>query len=44
MVRRQAGILSFNHTFWILGIAFLLGAPGLLLLWNTRGEPAAETQ
>jgi DHA2 family multidrug resistance protein len=31
-VRRQAGILSFNHVFWIIGVAFLLVIPCLLLL------------
>ena len=42
MVRRQAGILSFNHTFWILGIAFLLVIPCLLLLRTTRVGPSAR--
>jgi DHA2 family multidrug resistance protein len=41
MVSRQAGILAFNHTFWILGIAFLLVIPCLLLLRTTRGGPPA---
>ncbi len=39
MVSRQAGILAFNHTFWILGIAFLLVIPCLLLLRPSRGGP-----
>jgi DHA2 family multidrug resistance protein len=41
MVRRQAGMLSFNHAFWILGIAFLLVIPCLLLLRPARGGPPA---
>ncbi len=41
MVRRHAGILAFNHTSWILGIAFLLVIPCLLLLRTSRVEPAA---
>jgi len=32
MVRRQAGILAYNHIFWIIGIAFLVIIPLLLLL------------
>lgn len=41
-IRRQAGILSFNHIFWILGIAFLLVIPCLLLLRGAKQEgPAA---
>jgi len=38
VVRRQAGILSFNHIFWILGIAFLLVIPCLLLLRVPKGD------
>ncbi|MGW8311899.1 MAG: DHA2 family efflux MFS transporter permease subunit [Desulfuromonadales bacterium] len=43
MVHRQAGVLSFNHIFWILGIAFLLVIPCLLLLRPKESEspPAA---
>ncbi len=41
-IRRQAGILSYNHIFWILGIAFLSVIPCLLLLRKAKGEaPAA---
>lgn len=41
-VQRQAGILSFNHIFWILGIAFLMVLPFLLLLRGAKqdGPPA----
>ncbi len=35
MVRRQAGVLAFNHVFWIVGIAFLSIIPLLLLLKRT---------
>jgi hypothetical protein len=38
MVRRQAGILSFNHVFWIIGVSFLLVIPCLLL----RRPPAKK--
>jgi len=38
VARRQAGMLSYNHIFWILGIAFLAVIPFLLLL--KRGTPA----
>jgi len=40
-IRRQAGILSFNHIFWILGIAFLLVIPFLLLRGAKQEGPAA---
>ena len=36
MVQRQAGMLSYNHIFWILGIAFLVVIPFLLLLKKAR--------
>jgi DHA2 family multidrug resistance protein len=39
MVQRQAGMLSYNHIFWILGIAFLAVIPFLLLL--RRAKPGA---
>jgi DHA2 family multidrug resistance protein len=32
IVRRQAGILTYNHIFWIIGLAFLATIPLLLLL------------
>ncbi|MGE4558687.1 MAG: DHA2 family efflux MFS transporter permease subunit [Desulfobulbus sp.] len=31
-VREQAGILAYNQTYWVLGLAFLAVAPMLLLL------------
>ncbi len=31
-IQRQAGMLSYNHIFWIIGIAFLSVIPFLLLL------------
>ncbi len=31
-VKRQAGMLSYNHIFWVVGIAFLAIIPFLLLL------------
>lgn len=43
MVRRQAGMLAYNHIFWIVGIAFLAVIPLLLLLKRTGagGGPAS---
>jgi len=38
LIRRQAGMLSYNHLFWILGIAFLSVIPCLLLLRKAKGE------
>ena len=32
IVRRQAGILTYNYIFWIIGLAFLATIPLLLLL------------
>ncbi len=42
MVRRQAGMLAYNHIFWVVGIAFLVVIPLLLLLkrTGTGGGPA----
>jgi len=31
-VRRQAGMVAYNHIFWMLGVAFLTVVPFLLLL------------
>jgi DHA2 family multidrug resistance protein len=31
-VRRQAGVLAFNRVFFIIGLAFLIVIPLLLLL------------
>lgn len=41
MVKRQAGMLSYNHMFWIIGIAFLAVIPCLLFLRTTKGEATA---
>jgi len=38
LVQRQAGMLAYNHVFWILGIAFLSVIPCLLLLRKGEGE------
>jgi DHA2 family multidrug resistance protein len=38
-IQRQAGILSYNHIFWILGVAFLVIIPFLFLL--KRAKPTA---
>lgn len=37
-VRRQAGALAFNHMFWLIGVAFLLVIPLLLLLKRSSGD------
>jgi MFS transporter, DHA2 family, multidrug resistance protein len=44
VIRRQAGVLSFNHIFWILGVVFLLVIPFLLLLRGARGEAPGGLQ
>jgi DHA2 family multidrug resistance protein len=36
MVRRQAGMLAYNRIFWVVGIAFLVIIPLLLLLKRPR--------
>ena len=41
LIRRQAGMLSYNHIFWILGIAFLSVIPCLLLLRKNKGNAPA---
>ncbi|TWJ19806.1 DHA2 family efflux MFS transporter permease subunit [Geobacter argillaceus] len=43
MIRRQAGMLAYNHIFWIVGLAFLVVIPLILLLKRTGagGGPAA---
>jgi len=38
MVRRQAGMLSYNRLFWIVGLGFLAITPFLLLLKKPRHE------
>ena len=43
IVRRQAGILSYNRIFFIVGLAFLVIIPLLLLLKKQKiGKPAVE--
>jgi DHA2 family multidrug resistance protein len=42
MVRRQASMISFNQTFWILGILFLLVLPFVLLMKRPRKEARAS--
>ena len=37
-VRRQAGLLSFNHAFWLIGLVFLFGLALLLLLRKNSAE------
>ena len=42
IVRQQAGMLAYNRLFWIIGIAFLVIIPFLLLLKRPRHQgPAA---
>ena len=36
MVRRQAGMLAYNHIFWIVGLTFLCIIPLLLILRKPR--------
>ncbi|HLO26051.1 MAG TPA: MDR family MFS transporter [Geobacteraceae bacterium] len=36
MVHRQAGILAYNHIFWIVGLVFLVVIPLLFLLKRPR--------
>jgi MFS transporter, DHA2 family, multidrug resistance protein len=36
VVRRQAGILAYNHIFWIVGLVFLAVIPLLVLLKKPR--------
>jgi MFS transporter, DHA2 family, multidrug resistance protein len=36
MVRRQAGMLAYNRIFWVVGLAFLVIIPLLLLLKKPR--------
>jgi len=42
-VQRQAGILSYNHIFWIVGITFLLIIPFLLLLKRPSHDDPIST-
>ncbi|HYS43029.1 MAG TPA: hypothetical protein VEM32_03520 [Geobacteraceae bacterium] len=36
MVRRQAGMLAYNRIFWVVGLAFLVIIPLLLLIKKPR--------
>jgi len=36
IVRKEAGMMAYNYIFWILGLAFLLIVPMLLLLRRHR--------
>jgi DHA2 family multidrug resistance protein len=36
IVRKEAGMMAYNYIFWILGLAFLLIIPTLLLLRRHR--------
>ncbi len=42
-VREQAAILSYNQTYWTLGLAFLLVAPMLAFLKRPKEERGAST-
>jgi DHA2 family multidrug resistance protein len=43
IVRKQAGILSYNRIFFIVGLAFLVIIPLLLLLKKQKiGAPASD--
>lgn len=39
-IQQQAGMLSYNHIFWIIGIAFFSVIPFLLLLRKPKDESA----
>jgi DHA2 family multidrug resistance protein len=39
-VRRQAGMVAYNHVFWMLGVAFIGVMPFLLLLKRNAGRGA----
>jgi DHA2 family multidrug resistance protein len=41
MVRKQAAVISFADCFWVVGIAFILTLPLLLLLGNGKGADAS---
>lgn len=41
MVRKQAAVISFGDCFWVVGIAFILTLPLLLLLGNGKGADAS---
>src|SRR5205823_4279306 len=39
-VRRQAAVLSFGDTFWVVAVAFIVTLPLLLLLGSGKGAKA----
>lgn len=41
-VQRQAGMLAYNHIFWIIGLAFLVIVPFLLLLKKPKDHSSAS--
>jgi DHA2 family multidrug resistance protein len=41
-VQRQSGMLAYNHIFWIIGIAFLVIIPFLLLLKKPKSHGPVE--
>jgi DHA2 family multidrug resistance protein len=41
IVRKQAAMLAYNYIFWIIGIAFLVVIPFLLLLKKPKGHGPA---
>lgn len=42
IVKRQAGMLSYNRIFWIVGLAFLVIIPFLILLKKPRHDATPE--
>ena len=43
VVRRQAGMLAYNRIFWVVGLAFLVIIPFLLLLKKPRHDRPVQT-
>jgi DHA2 family multidrug resistance protein len=41
-VQRQAGMLAYNHIFWIIGIAFLVVIPFLIMLKKPKDHSPAS--
>lgn len=41
ILRREAGLLAYNHIFWIVGLTFLAVLPLLLLLKRQQGKSSA---
>jgi len=42
MVQRQAGMLAYNYIFWVIGIAFLVIIPLLILLKKPKNHRPVE--